>query len=214
MSETRDVHLVIRFHPSATCWPGGVPVSPRTRTACQPGAQPHAREHESQLIPVISRKINFGVTIRAWNWSEESAQGADECLRGKWEARHRFYTYRRWAKGAQGVGCLQLSLNVVSWTWPSTLPGGASVEYCDLRPIFVVRCLAPGTEGSQLFRQEDISSPFAWGMSSLSLPSVRAEPFWSTLSWPLGPSQAGLVQGNDCTAWGLQPGEWAGPGHE
>lgn len=35
---------------------------------------------ELQLIPVISRKINLGVTIRAWNWSEESAQGTEECL--------------------------------------------------------------------------------------------------------------------------------------
>lgn len=95
MSETRDADLVIGFHPSAICWPGSVPVSPRARTARQPGAQPRAREHESQLIPVISRKINFGVTIRARNWSEESAQGADECLKGKWEARDRFYTYRR-----------------------------------------------------------------------------------------------------------------------
>ena len=76
----------------------------------------------------------------------------------------------------------------------------------------MVRLLAPGREGGQLLGQGRRMCLFVGAAGSLLAACRQAGPFWKVLSWSLGPSQAGLVQGIDCAAWGwvggeLEPGE-------
>lgn len=58
--------------------------------------------------------------------------------------------------------------------------------------------------------------PAAWPgkpqgeVGSLLAACRRAEPFLEACSWPLGPAQAGLVQGNGCAAWGPAGGGGGG----
>lgn len=121
--EVGNVDLIITSHQCVTCRPARSDSRAPEPGRCSSLELNKGAWRFSEYLLCPEKSIC--VTIRVWNWSKVSAQGADESLQR--EQGFQAWSFTKMSKGAQEIRCLWRSLNVASWMGPLTWPEGLSL---------------------------------------------------------------------------------------